>query len=294
MKTRADVIPSGFVSMRLPPCCAPTPLNLISPLSSLSLPLPASPDFSTCPVFPLLSAPPGFVLRPKDELIIEVSCRDAYLRLCCVAVARDGHEIRLDKPPESQHPGSFVSNPNPEAELCSALACLQTDQNLARDFCMLECAEMALVNNQHYHQSFSSALSKLITSLQSRDQRSKITSATGELTDFTNGTDSTDLLYVLDVSEGFSLLSLIAASQGHVKAYSSVEKSKQQELLKRLARSNGIPEQSLEFWLNHMEDEQAMLQRPSREKLWTAIILDCVETCGLIRQKVMEKASLAR
>lgn len=37
-----------------------------------------------------------------------------------------------------------------------------------------------------------------------------------------------------------------------------------------------------------------MLQRPSREKLWSAIILDCIETCGLIRQKLMEKASLAR
>lgn len=192
-------------------------------------------------------------------------------------MARDGHEIRLDKPLEAQHTDGFVSNPNPEAELCSALACLQTDQNPAKDFCMLECSEMALVNNRHYHQSFSSALSKLMTNLKSRQEGSQ-----------------TDLLYVLDVSEGFSLLSLIAASQGHVKAYSSVEKSKQQEILKRLARSNNIPEQSLEFWLNHMEDEQAMLQRPSRERLWTAIILDCIETCGLIRQKLMEKASLAR
>lgn len=109
-----------------------------------------------------------------------------------------------------------------------------------------------------------------------------------------DSTDCSDLLYVLDVSEGFSLLSLIAASQGHVKAYSSVEKKKQQEVLKRLARSNDIPQQHLEFWLNHVEDEQGMLQRPSREKLWSAIILDCVETCGLIRQKLMEKASLAR
>ncbi|XP_074543525.1 protein arginine N-methyltransferase 9 [Halichoeres trimaculatus] len=228
----------------------------------------------------------GFVLKPKDELIVEVSCRDAYLRLCSVAVLRDGHEIRLDKRLDSQDSGNLVSTQNPEAELCSALACLQTDQNQAKDFSMLECAEMALLNNQDYHQSFSTALGKLISQLkaQTREQGP----------DFQSSTDSSDLLYVLDVSEGFSLLSLIAASHGHVKAYSSVEKKKQQEVLKRLAHSNNIPEKHLEFWLNHVEDEQGMLKRPSREKLWSAIILDCVETCGLIRQKLMDKASLAR
>ncbi|CAB1416322.1 unnamed protein product [Pleuronectes platessa] len=201
----------------------------------------------------------GFVLKPGDKLVVEVSCRDAYLRLCSVAVLRDDHEIRLDKRHDSKISGNPVSVPNPEAELCSALACLQTGQDPPKDFCMLECAEMAL----------------------------------GQA-DPAPPTDSSDLLYVLDVSEGFSLLSFIAASHGHVKAYSSVEKKKQQEVLKRLAHSNNIPEKHLEFWLNNVDDEHGMLKRPSREKLWTAIILDCVETCGLIRQKLMEKASLAR
>ncbi|KAM7394427.1 hypothetical protein PAMP_021232 [Pampus punctatissimus] len=229
-----------------------------------------------------------FVLKPKDELIVEVSCQDSFLRLCCVAVVRDGHEICLDKRLDTQHSENYISNPNPEAELCSALACLQTDQNQSKDFCMLECSEMALLNNHDYHQSFCSALAKLIAQLkfacQNQEAGSRVQS---DLT-------GSDLFYVLDVSEGFSLLSLIAASQGQVKAYSSVEKKKQQEVLKRLARSSNIPEQHLEFWLNHMEDEHGMLKRPSRERLWSAIILDCVETCGLIRQKLMEKASLAR
>lgn len=153
---------------------------------------------------------------------------------------------------------------------------------------MLESSEMALLNNHDYHQSFCSALAKLIAQLKVACQNQE--PGSGGQPDLTGK----PLFYVLDVSEGFSLLSLIAASQGHVKAYSSVEKNKQQEVLKRLARSSNIPEQHLEFWLNHMEDEHGMLQRPSREKLWSAIILDCVETCGLIRQKLMEKASLAR
>lgn len=230
----------------------------------------------------------GFVLKPGDELIVEVSCRDAFLRLCSVAVVRDGHEIHLNKRLDSQHSGSPVSNPNPEAELCSALACLQTDQNQTKDFCMLECSEIALLNNHDYHQSFRSALAKLISQLKVACQNEE--PGSGVQSDLAGR----PLFYVLDVSEGFSMLSLIAASQGHVKAYSSVEKKKQQEVLKRLACSSNIPEEHLEFWLNHMEDEHGMLQRPSREKLWSAIILDCVETCGLIRQKLMEKASLAR
>ncbi|XP_062243577.1 protein arginine N-methyltransferase 9 [Platichthys flesus] len=255
--------------------------------SSLS----TGPQEDTCweqAIYPFHSTT-GFVLKPGDKLIVEVSCRDAYLRLCSVAVLRDDHEIRLDKRHDSKISGNPVSVPNPEAELCSALACLQTGQDPPKDFCMLECAEMALVNNEDYHHKFSSAFGKLISRLKVKCQG--VQSGQG---DPVPPTDSSDLLYVLDVSEGFSLLSFIAASHGHVKAYSSVEKKKQQEVLKRLAHSNNIPEKHLEFWLNNVDDEHGMLKRPSREKLWTAIILDCVETCGLIRQKLMEKASLAR
>ncbi|KAM8880519.1 protein arginine N-methyltransferase 9 [Spinachia spinachia] len=250
--------------------------------SSLS----TGPQEDTCweqAIYPVYSTD-GFVLKPRDELMVEVSCRDAFLRLCSVAVLRDGCEIRLEKRPDTQDSANSVSNA--EAELCSALAGLQTDQNPPKDVCMLECSEMALLNNRDYHQSFYGALSKLLPKLRAQCQNKARESG--------DSPDGSDLLYVLDVSEGFSLLSLIAAGLGHVKAFSSVEKTKQQEVLRRLARSNNVPEQHLEFWLNHMEDEHGMLKRPSREKLWSAIMLDCVETCGLIRQKLMEKASLAR
>ncbi|KAM9314606.1 protein arginine N-methyltransferase 9 isoform 2-T3 [Pholidichthys leucotaenia] len=253
--------------------------------------LSTGPQEDTCweqAIYPIHSVK-GFVLKAGDDLIVEVSCRDAYLRLCSVAVLRDGHKIHLDKCVDSQLP---ESNPNPEAELCTALASLQTAQSQTRDVCVLECSEVALLNNGDYHRSFARALAKLISQLKIKCQNQERGSSFPS--DPAPSSHSSGLLYVLDVSEGFSLLSLIAASQGHVKAYSSVEKRKQQEVLKRLACSNGISEQQLEFWLNHTEDEQGMLQRPSREKLWSAIILDCVETCGLVRQKLMEKASLAR
>ncbi|KAM4751471.1 protein arginine N-methyltransferase 9 [Anableps anableps] len=250
--------------------------------------LSTGPQEDTCweqAIYPVHSAM-SFVLKPRDELIVEVSCRDAYLRLSCVAVLRDGHKIYLDKRVDFQNSCKPIPNPNPEVELCSALACLQTSQSESEDFCMLECSEMALLNNQDYHQSFCTALTKLISELKVKNQNHMGSTATF--------TADSNLLYVLDVSEGFSLLSLIAARHGQVKAYSSVEKTKQQNVLRRLAQSNNISEQHLEFWLNHTEDEQGVLQRPSREKLWSAIILDCVETCGLVRQKLMEKASLAR
>ncbi|KAJ0050979.1 hypothetical protein NL108_011759, partial [Boleophthalmus pectinirostris] len=240
--------------------------------------LSTGPEEDTCweqAIYPVHTTK-DFALKLGDKLLVEVSCRDAYLRLCSVAVLRDGTEIRLDKPsPDLPDHGS---NQNPEAQLCTALASLQTDHNKA--FCVLESAEMALLNNEEYHKSFQDAVTKLFSQLKLANQHKR--------------QNSSELFYVLDVSEGFSLLSLIAAGQGHVKAYSSVEKSKQQEVLKRLARSNNIPEESLEFWLNGAEEEQGVFQRPSTEKLWSAIMLDCVETCGLIRQKLMDKASLAR
>ncbi|XP_038837222.1 protein arginine N-methyltransferase 9-like isoform X1 [Salvelinus namaycush] len=274
--------------------------------SSLS----TGPKEDTCweqAIYPV-QTPHNFPLRPGDELIVEISCRDAYLRLCSVAVARDGQEFRLDDcldPDEPRNNPGPSGNPNPslnaEAELCSALACLGTEQSSGpRDYTMLECAEMALLNNQPYHDSFRRALAKLITNL--KDARSVQGPSQGQglevmpLTDPPSGPmdPGPDPFYVLDVSEGFSVLSLMAASQGQVKAYSSVEKTQHQAVLRRLARANGVPEEALEFWLNQVEDEQAVLQRPSREKLWSAIILDCVETCGLVRQKLMEKATLAR
>uniref|UniRef100_H3DK34 Protein arginine N-methyltransferase 9 n=1 Tax=Tetraodon nigroviridis TaxID=99883 RepID=H3DK34_TETNG len=252
--------------------------------------LSTGPQEDTCweqAIYPVHSTK-DFLLKPEDELIVEVSCRDAYLRLCSVAVVRQGREIRLDEQLDAQACEKHMSSHNQEAELCSALSCLQTEQNPpSEDFCVLESSEIALLNNHAYHQSFSAALAKLISQLKWQN------SERGPGAD-PDSTERSDLLYVLDVSEGFSLLSLLAASHGHVKAYSSVEKKKQQEVLKRLADSNNIPEEHLEFWLNHVEDEQGMLKRPSREKLWSAIMLDCVETCGLIRQKLMEKASLAR
>ncbi|KAM6972807.1 protein arginine N-methyltransferase 9 [Aplochiton taeniatus] len=255
--------------------------------------LSTGPQEDTCweqAIYPI-QRPHNLTLRPGDELIVEVSCNEAYLRLCSVAVARDGREFSLDKHPHPQAPSDPFPTRNPEAELCSALAGLQTDQSRPADSCMMECFEIALLNNQNYHRSFEAALAKLVDRLKAArrgpDPRPGEPSSDGP-------PDPNDPFYVLDVSEGFSVLSLMAASQGRVKAYSSVEKSQHQEVLRRLAAANGIPGEALEFWLNHVEDEQAVLQRPSREKLWSAIILDCVETCGLIRQKLMEKASLAR
>lgn len=257
--------------------------------SSLS----TGPQEDTCweqAIYPV-QTPHNVTLRPGDELIVEISCSDAYLRLCCVAVQRDGREISLEERPTPPRCGPHPDRaPSPassqEAELCSALASLQTDQWRPAEPCMLESSEIALLNNQPYHESFRQALAKLISTLkdaQNQNQGSEV-----------KPDNAADPFYVLDVSEGFSVLSLMAASQGQVRAFSSVEKSHHQRVLGRLARANGVPEEALEFWLNHVEDDQPVLQRPSREKLWSAIILDCVETCGLIRQKLMEKASLAR
>ncbi|RXN24447.1 arginine N-methyltransferase 9 [Labeo rohita] len=223
-------------------------------------------------------------VKRGDEILVDVSCKDSYLRLCCVAIIRDGHKFHMDNVTDGPPKTLTV---NPEAELCSALAGLQTNHEKPSCVFMLESSEIALLNNTAYNNSFQRAMSKLLVSLQST-RRSQ---------------QSLDPIYVLDVSEGFSVLSLMAAqlgfeyeqiSPGLVQGYSSVEKEHHQTLLRLLAKGNGVPESALEFWLSHVEDDSAVLQRPAIEKLWSAIILDCIETCGLIRQKLLEKASLAR
>uniref|UniRef100_A0A9J7XC26 Protein arginine N-methyltransferase 9 n=2 Tax=Cyprinus carpio TaxID=7962 RepID=A0A9J7XC26_CYPCA len=234
--------------------------------------LSTGPQEDTCweqAIYPIQS--PFNTVKCGDEILVEVSCKDSYLRLCCAAIIRDGHTFHMDNVTPK------ILTASPEAELCSALAGLQTSQEKPCAF-MLESAEIALLNNTAYHNSFQRAMSKLLVSLKS-----------------TRRSDTElDPIYVLDVSEGFSVLSLIAISPGLVQAYSSVEKEHHQTMLRLLAKGNGVLESTLEFWLSHVEDDSAVLQRPATEKLWSAIILDCIETCGLIRQKMLEKATLAR
>nr|XP_006629607.1 PREDICTED: putative protein arginine N-methyltransferase 9 [Lepisosteus oculatus]XP_015199997.1 PREDICTED: putative protein arginine N-methyltransferase 9 [Lepisosteus oculatus] len=237
-------------------------------------------------------------VKPGDTLMLDVLCQDVYLRICNVIVVRAEDHTQAHRASEEPGTSSFSAA---EAELCCALASLQTSQGSAQQTCMLECSEMALLNNLQFHDSFKRALCKLLSALRAGSKSDKLrfadsTSNTDHGKSFhqENPNSEPDPLYVLDVSEGFSVLSLIAAKLGSVKAYSSVEKETHQMVLKLLAEANGMCEDSLEFWLGHIQDDSVVLQRPSTGKLWSAIILDCIETCGLVRQELMEKAALAR
>ncbi|KAG7333719.1 hypothetical protein KOW79_002126 [Hemibagrus wyckioides] len=236
------------------------------------------PDEDTCweqAIYPVSSQ---CSVKRGDELLVEASCRDAYLRVSCAGVMKSNQTLHMDQAASAEAPSS-----NPELELCSALAGLQTHQDLPAPSFSLECSEIALLNNSNYHECFRKAMAKLLSSFESRGSEVKQESGS-----------SPGPLYVLDVSEGFSVISLMAARLGPARAYSSVEKQQHQALLQLLARENGVHEDALEFWLGHVEDDSAVLQRPDSEKLWSAIVLDCVEICGLLRQNLMEKATLAR
>ncbi|KAF7710088.1 protein arginine N-methyltransferase 9 [Silurus meridionalis] len=235
------------------------------------------PDEDTCWEQAIYPVPSHYSVKCTDELLVEVSCRDAYLRVSCTGVTSGSQTPHMDEAASAEVPS------NPELELCSALAGLQTDHELPAQPFLLECSEIALLNNANYHECFQEALAKLFSFFQSR--QSEVIEESGS---------SLGPLYVLDVSEGFSVLSLMAARLAPVRAYSSVEKQQHQALLRLLARENGVRVDALEFWLGHVEDDSAVLQRPDSEKLWSAIMLDCVEICGLLRQNLMEKATFAR
>ncbi|XP_063776653.1 protein arginine N-methyltransferase 9 isoform X2 [Pseudophryne corroboree] len=246
------------------------------------------PSEETCweqAVFPIqnLSADDYFV-NPGDTVVVDVSCPDCYLRLDLVTVIRAGamdSSASYNKMPEGN-----------ETELCDALASLHTtlQEENVKEPCILEPSEIALLNNIAYHESFKTAISKVMSSLMLEENGSFRTKNNTSVPE----EDPLDPLYMLDVSEGFSILSLIAAQLGRVKSYSSVEEEQHCVALQRLSERNGIPKESLEFWLNQLEADDDVLQRPKSDKLWSIIILDVIEPCGLIRQEVMEKAAIAR
>lgn len=220
-------------------------------------------------------------MNPGDIVLVDVSCPDCYLRLDLVSISRDG---KLD---HSTSCSNMLSGN--ETELCDALASLHTShqEDSVQVPCILDPNEIAMLNNTAYHESFKVAINNVISSMAPGDHR------------VSNGVSSpeehySDALYVLDVSEGFSILPLIAAQLGKVKSYSSVEEEQHCIALQKLTERNGMAKESLEFWLNQLDTDDDVLQRPKSDKLWSIIILDVVEPCGLIRQEVMEKAAIAR
>lgn len=188
-----------------------------------------------------------------------------------------------------------------EAELCSALANLQTSKpDAVEQTCVLESTEIALLNNIPYHEGFKMAMKKVLSSLtlEKRGQAMDTQCQSNEM-NYESGQNNSEQsvpepLYVLDVSEGFSILPIIAGTLGQVKPYSSVEKDQHRMTLDLISEANHFPKETLEFWLRHVEDESAVLQRPKSDKLWSIIILDVIEPSGLLQQEIMEKAAISR
>ncbi|GCC21515.1 hypothetical protein chiPu_0019987, partial [Chiloscyllium punctatum] len=264
--------------------------------------LSTGPDEETCweqAVYPVQGGLGQFV-KPGNTLIVDVSCNNAYLVFHSVAIL--SHELRMEIEVNtmSDQSNSLAS----EAELCDALANLQTTSKSKTNLlkCMLESSEIARLNNTQYNERFKSALDNILSSLTSMDDEVCFSQAIDDRSadmncENSNGQSSSDLtsdMCVLDVSEGFSILPLVAAKLRTVKVFSSLEKIQQQAALCALAESNDISKDLLEFWHNYLEDDSTLLQRPQSGKLWSVIILDAIEVCGLIRQGLVEKAALAR
>lgn len=188
-----------------------------------------------------------------------------------------------------------------EAELCDALANLQTSNpDAVEQVCVLESTEIALLNNIPYHEGFKMAMKKVLSSL-TPEKPCQAMDTHCQDSEMSSGAEQSDAVesspepfYVLDVSEGFSVLPIIAGTLGQVKPYSSVEKEQHRITLGLISEANHFPKETLEFWLRHVEDESAMLQRPKSDKLWSIIILDVIEPSGLIQQEIMEKAAISR
>nr|XP_042133390.1 protein arginine N-methyltransferase 9 isoform X1 [Peromyscus maniculatus bairdii] len=262
--------------------------------------LSTSPAEETCweqAVYPV-QALADYWIKPGDRVTMEASCQDCYLRIQSINILHLEHAMEvIHNCTESR---DSLSRGN-EAELCSALANLQTSRaDALGQTCVLEPTEIALLNNLPYHEGFKMAMRKVLSSLAPEKlcqpvdppcQDTEMNSASGQSA---AAPSTSDPFYVLDVSEGFSLLPVIAGTLGEVKPYSSVEKDQHCVTLDLISEANHFPKETLEFWLRHIEDEAAVLQRPKSDKLWSIIILDVIEPSGLIQQEIMEKAAISR
>ncbi|XP_026972930.1 protein arginine N-methyltransferase 9 isoform X2 [Sagmatias obliquidens] len=262
--------------------------------------LSTSPSEETCweqAVYPVHDLA-DYWIKPGDQVMMEVSCQDCYLRIQSISVFNSEHEMDVGK--------SFTKNKDllplgNEAELCSALANLQTSKpDAVEQTCVLESTEIALLNNIPYHEGFKMAMKKVLSSLtlekrgQAMDTQCQSNEMSCESGQNNAAQSVPEPLYVLDVSEGFSILPIIAGTLGRVKPYSSVEKDQHRMTLDLISEANHFPKETLEFWLRHVEDESAVLQRPKSDKLWSIIILDVIEPSGLLQQEIMEKAAISR
>ncbi|KAM8970500.1 protein arginine N-methyltransferase 9 isoform 2-T2 [Sarcophilus harrisii] len=261
--------------------------------------LSTSPHEETCweqAVYPVQNLPDYFV-KPGDLVMMEVSCLDCYLRIQNIRILNADRGMDVERGSNKNEEESLVLGS--EAELCSALASLQTSKpDEVRQTCTLESTEIALLNNVPYHEGFKAAMRKVLTSL-TPDKQLQIMDVEGlggevNSGNAQDGSALPDPLYVLDVSEGFSILPIIAGMLGPVKPYSSVEKEQHRLTLDLISEANHFPRDTLEFWLRRVEDDGAVLQRPKSDKLWGIIILDVIEPSGLIQQEMMEKAAISR
>ncbi|NP_001090430.1 protein arginine N-methyltransferase 9 isoform X1 [Xenopus laevis] len=252
--------------------------------------LSTEPSEETCweqAVFPVQKLPDeGCLVNTGDTIVVDVSCPDCYLRL-------DLSTIVLSESSCDQTENMVMGN---ETDICDALANLHTTTNKGnmQELCILEPGEIALLNNAVYHESFMAAISKVIGSLELKESCSVVRNSQEQDVNFAQPV-SEDRLHVLDVSEGFSILPLIAAKLGKVKAFSSVEKEQHRVALEKLSVINDLNNnESLEFCLSQLETDDGAAQKPKSDKMWSIIILDVIETCGLIRQDLLEKAAIAR
>ncbi|KAF6096374.1 protein arginine methyltransferase 9 [Phyllostomus discolor] len=259
-----------------------------------------SPSEETCweqAVYPVQDLA-DYCVRPGDHVMMEVSCQDCYLRIQSVSVFSSEPEMDVGKSFSKNEDLLSLGN---EAELCSALANLQTSKpDAVEQTCVLESTEIALLNNVPYHEAFRLAMSRVLSSL-SPERPGQAVEAHCQDSEMSCGggqgesePGAAEPFYVLDVSEGFSVLPIIAGALGRVKPYSSVEKDQHRATLDLISEANHFPKETLEFWLRHVEDESAVLQRPKSDKLWSIIILDVIEPSGLIQQEIMEKAAISR
>ena len=125
----------------------------------------------------------------------------------------------------------------------------------------LERYEMSRLNNIDFNTAFCSAMQRLKQRTTSCDFR------------------------VIDLTQGFSPLGLQAVKLGASDVWINEDMPNNQLLLHCLTKANSIEDDTVQFGNKNLEENDGN---------WDVIITELVETCGALRQQVLEDIALAR
>lgn len=228
-----------------------------------------------------------FNILPPRELLHEPGSASAFDWDSSCSIACDFNRMSvdnrdccsLDTGSHSRLDNQFQdANANGKFNPMSLSAC---SEEIGKDWSphYLSNIEVSFLNDLDYNVSVCQAVEKLLTALTEKNLPRRI----------------------LDISQGISFVPLQALKLGADKVGVFGQSHANAELLMKVATDNSIDlnrlfvtaeHESLESLAHSISQEQ--IEKPGPGSMWAGLIVDLIESCGCLRQQILEDVALAR